>query len=568
MSQAIIVNSASSETRVAILDNGLLVELAFERNDDDRVVGNIYRGRVENVLPGMEAAFVDIGLERNAFLYVDDAVHPKSPVEGDDESLDVPRGQHPSITSILKEGQEIFVQVVKEPIGTKGARVVTQLTIPGRYLVLMPDVDYVGVSRRISDEKERDRLRAMAARVKSAGFGVIVRTVAEGVDDEELSKDLEFLMNAWHRIQRKARKGAAPQIIYRDHDLVYRIVRDFFSDEIDSLIVDNRAVYERCLEMLKTFSPHLRSRVQLFEGEQGILSYYGVEPEIERALKRKVWLSCGGYLVIDQTEALTVIDVNTGKFIGKTSLEDTVLVTNIEAAREIARQMRLRNLAGIIIIDFIDMTRDSHRDEVIQTFTGALKADKTKVNILGFTSLGLLEVTRKKVRQGLSEYLSNDCPHCGGTGRVLSKEARAAAVEREMRATTQRTRQPAYLFAVHPAVASLLIGPGGSNLARFEEEIARTVFLRGQEDLEPGELKLLCAGPRDEVEKAALPVREGEILVLEVREPHLSNPGDGIGRVEGYVIDIEGGAHRVGERVKVRIDKAFRTYARGQMLED
>lgn len=568
MSQTIVVNAVGSETRVAILENGLLVELGFERLDEDRVAGNIYRGRVENVLPGMEAAFVDIGLERNAFLYVDDIVRPKAAIEGEDESLEGCQKHHASISSMLKEGQEILVQVIKEPMGTKGARVVSQVTLPGRYLVLMPEVDYVGVSRRISDEKERERLKSMASRLKPSKFGVIVRTVAEGVEEEEIARDLEFLLNAWRRIQRKNRRGSAPQLLYRDHDLVYRIVRDYFSEEIERLIVDSPAVYSRCLEMLKTFSPGLRSRVQLYDGEQPIFGFFGIEPEIERALKRKVWLNCGGYLVIDQTEALTVIDVNTGKFIGHTSLEDTVLVTNLEAAPEIARQMRLRNLAGIIIIDFIDMARESHREEVIEALAEALKRDKTRANILGFTELGLLEVTRKKVRQGLSEYLMSDCAHCLGTGKVLSKEARAAAAERQMRYIIQRSGADCFLFSVSPAIASLLIGPGGSNLNRFEEEVGRTVFVRGQDGMDPGEVQLVCAGTKEQVEKAALPVREGDIVELEVREPHMSNPGDGIGRVEGYVIDIEGGAPRVGHRVKVRIDKAFRTYARGQMIED
>ncbi|HAH97005.1 MAG TPA: ribonuclease G [Firmicutes bacterium] len=575
MSQVIVINAGINETRVAILENGLLGELAFERADDERVVGNIYRGKVENVLPGMEAAFVNIGLDRNAFLYVDDIIRPKSIFECEDDTPEIPKGKDkdkdkdkdtPNISSLLKEGQDLLVQVIKEPIGTKGARVVTQLTIAGRYLVLMPNVDYVGVSRRIVDEKERERLRAMAGRLKPAGCGVIVRTVAEGIAEDELAGDLNFLLNAWRRIHKKTRRGRTPQLLYRDHDLVYRIMRDFFTDDIDEIVVDHEGTYKRCLEMAKVLAPSFAGKIALYRNEQPIFDFFGISSEIERALKRKVWLSCGGDLVIDQTEALTVIDVNTGKFIGRTSLEDTVVATNLEAAREIARQMHLRNLAGIIIIDFIDMIEEDHREEVIRVLGEALKSDKTKSNILGFTALGLLEVTRKKVRQGLVEYLTDDCPNCGGTGKVFSKEALASQAEREIRKIVAQNTDKGFLFHAHPSVASLLIGPGGSNLVRLEEELRRIIYIRGHEGIEAGKVQLITSGTKDKVEKAALPVAKGDIIEVEVREPHLSNPGDGIGRIEGYVIDIEDGAQCVGNRVRVRIDKAYRTYAKGKMI--
>lgn len=561
MSKEFLINIGLSETRMAALVDGRLTEVSIERLNANRQVGNIYRAKVENVLPGMQAAFVDIGMEKNAFLYVDDLQGCKGRKNGSGSGGS-------SISELLREGQEIIVQIVKEPIGSKGARVVTNLTIPGRYLVLMPTVDYVGVSRRIEDEKERDRLRALTAEIKPKDMGLIVRTAAEGIEEEELAGDLSFLVNLWKKIQKKAKKGPTPSLLYHDHDLLYRILRDLFTQEIDKLIIDDPQSYEKSLDLIKSISSGLKNRISLFTGTRPLFEVYGIESQIEEALRRKVWLDSGAYLVFDQTEALTVVDVNTGKFIGSTSLEDTVLLTNLAAAKEIARQIRLRNLGGIIIIDFIDMETEENRRRVLEVFTQELAKDKVRTNVLGFTPLGLLELTRKKIRPSLREQLQQACSFCDGTGYRYSLETQAARVERTIiRIASEEKKGAALLLGVNLAVASLIIGPGGSNLEALGKRAGKVLFIKGQEEVAPSEVKLLAVGGVNEVQEQALPVREGDILEMRVLEAHVNNPFDGISRIEGYVIDIEGAGTRVGESVKVQIAKTFRTYARGRVME-
>lgn len=565
MRREIIVNRGVGETRAALLEDRKLVELYYERVSGERVVGNIYKGRVENVLPGMQAAFVNIGLERNAFLYVDDALAYRHPT---------PRNGHPpkrsrhkirSIKDVLREGQEIVVQVTKEPIGTKGARVVTGLSIPGRYLVLMPTVDHIGVSRRIEDEKERNRLKKLAGELRTKPVGVIVRTVAEGRSEEELARDYRFLMQVWSQIQRKARRASPPALLYQDYDLTYRLVRDEFDTQIDKFVVDSAEDYRKTLELLDSLSPELKSRVFLYHEGPPIFDTYGVEPEIERSLRRRVWLDCGGYLVIDQTEALVSIDVNTGKFIGSTNLADTVLQTNMEAAAEIARQLRLRNMGGIIIVDFIDMNEPEHRQHVLERLEEALRFDKTRTHILGFTSLGLVEMTRKKVREDIGTQLQRPCPHCEGSGRVLSEETIAFHIQREIRKLGRGTAPEGVLVVAHPAVAALLIGPGGSQLRRLEEATGMVLYVKGRDDMGWENYDVL-PGTQEELEAMAFPVRQGQVLDMQVEEAHVSNPKDGIARVEGYVVDIEGAGDRVGEQLQVEITKVFRTYAKGRVI--
>ena len=359
MLKEIVVNVGEEETRVAVLEDKTLVEIYIERSINQRLVGNIFRGRVENVLPGMQAAFVNIGLEKNAFLYVEDALPANSQDGGGQAGYTLGA----NICDILKQGQEILVQIVKEPIGTKGPRVTTHITLPGRYLVLMPTLDYIGISRRIESEKERERLKDLAAGVKPEGMGVIVRTVAEGVEEEELSQDIILLTKLWRKILSRAAGGTVPNVVHRDLELVQRVLRDVFTEDVDRLILDSRYEYEKVLELQDISNPRLKLKVFLDEREN-IFEEYGIEQEIEKALNHKVWLKCGGYLVIDQAEALTAIDVNTGKYVGTTNLEDTVLKTNLEAAREIARQLRLRKIGGIVIVDFIDMTLEAHRSEL------------------------------------------------------------------------------------------------------------------------------------------------------------------------------------------------------------
>ncbi|HEY8347215.1 MAG TPA: Rne/Rng family ribonuclease [Symbiobacteriaceae bacterium] len=562
MTKQILVTVDVDETRAAVLEDGHLVEIFVERPVHQRVVGNIYKGRVENVLPGMQAAFVNIGLERNSFLYVDDALAG----QGEEELTEGRR--RPTIKDVVRPGQEILVQVAKEPIGTKGARVTRHITLPGRYLVLMPNADYIGISRRITDERERDRLRQLAARIKPPGAGLIVRTVAEGAAEEELARDVAFLQRTWEQIMRRAASAPAPCLLHQDLGLVQRLVRDWFDDSVDEFLIDNREEYQRALELLEVHAPHLKERARLYvDREQSLFDAYGVELEIDKALKRRVWLKSGGYLVIDQTEALTAIDVNTGKFVGSTDLADTVFRTNLEAAREIARQLRLRDIGGIIIIDFIDMDVHEHRQQVLKALEEELKKDRTRAHVLGLTQLGLVEMTRKKSQQNLDDVLTRPCPYCDGRGRVLSEETMARRVRAEIRRILKHSSSEALLMEVHPAVASLLIGPGGSHLKQLEEELGKTIYIRGNSEIHLEEMRLRALGTRSEVEERALPVRVGQVLEVQVHERHAANPEDGITRLDGYVVDIEGGGRLVGQRVKVEVTRTYRTYAKARLLQ-
>ncbi|NLJ24499.1 MAG: Rne/Rng family ribonuclease [Firmicutes bacterium] len=567
MGKDIIVNCGRRETRAAFLEDRRVVEVYIERAAQQRVVGNIYRGKVENVLPGMSAAFVNVGFERNAFLYVDDAKDYEKLTGNGNGRTKNGRAKGRGIKDVLKEGQSIIVQVTKEPIGTKGARVVTHLTIPGRYLVLMPTVDHIGISRRIQDEKERERLKKLAKSLKPKGMGLIVRTLAEGQSESELEQDVQFLLKVWEQIQRQAKRTRKPGLLYKDHDLIYRLVRDCFSREFNRFIVDSREEYNKVLEILDTLSPHLRSRVFYYHDENiPIFEFYGVEADLKRALKRKVWLENGGYLVIDQTEALTSIDVNTGKYTGSKNLADTVLKTNLEAAAEIARQLRLRDIGGIIIIDFIDMTSSNDKQQVLATLEEEVRKDKNKTHVLGFTNLGMVEMTRKKTRQNIGDFLQRPCPYCGGTGRVLSEETLAFSVEREISRVAREHDVEALMIEVHPSVAAMLIGTGGANLKELEELTGKTIFIRGSDDRHWEDVEIVYAGSREALSAMAVPVKEGQIIDMEVEEPHLTNPQDGISRLHGYVVDIEGAGQHVGQRLKVEITRVFRTYAKGRML--
>ncbi len=566
MRREILVNVEPLETRAAILEDGELVELLVERPIHQRAVGNIYKGRVENVLPGMEAAFIAIGLEKNAFLHVGDAIALYEEEDGVEEQQKSSR-KFVNIDDVVRSKQEIMVQVVKEAIGTKGARVTTNVSLPGRYIVLTPMNDFIGVSRRITDERERARLKAFAEASKPEGAGVIVRTVAEGRPDEELQQDMEFLKHLWSRIQRRSQVMNAPAVLHKDIGLTFRIVRDMLTDEVEHVWIDNKEEYERVVELADTMSTELRQRIRLWPNKSASLfDAFNLEPEIEKAIRRKVWLHCGGYLVIDQTEALTVVDVNTGKFVGNRNLAETVLRANLEAAEEIARQIRLRDLAGIIVVDFIDMDRAEDRQKVLSTLEEAVRRDRTKVHILGLTQLGLVEMTRKKVGHGLEGMLLRTCPDCDGRGRVLSEETMAQKVRRDVRSLLRKEQAEAVLVEVNPAVAALLIGTGGAHLREFEKELGRSVYVRGSEELGIEVMRVPAIGTREEVERRARPVQPGQEIELRIEEQHQSNPDDGIARLEGYVIDVQGAGRLVGERVKVHVTGAFRTFARARLI--
>lgn len=432
MSNELIVDIGIGENRVALLEDNELVEIYIERPNSGRMVGNIYRGKVCSVLPGMQAAFIDIGCEKNAFLYAGDVVAKKEYSEDEEEAM-IHDIKDSNISGLLREGQELTVQAIKEPIGSKGSRVTTNITLPGRHLVLLPDVDYTGVSRRIENDSERIKLKKIAEKLKPKGMGLIVRTASKGKEEEDFTHDLSFLLKLWESIRQKEHSGPVPRCIHKDLSLVNKAVRDLFTLDIDKFVINDRHQYSKVLEFVDIISPALKYRVEYFDKNYNLFEYYQLETKIERALSRKIWLKCGGYLVIDKTEALTVIDVNTGKYVGGSSLEDTVLKANIEAAREIAKQIRLRDIGGIIIIDIIDMHEYEHQQMVLDALTQALRKDRTKTTVVGMTELGLIEMTRKKVRQELSTVLHTECPYCDGTGKTLSPEVIARNVEAEQR---------------------------------------------------------------------------------------------------------------------------------------
>ncbi|ACV64057.1 ribonuclease, Rne/Rng family [Desulfofarcimen acetoxidans DSM 771] len=559
MLKEIVVNVGEEETRVAVLEDKVTVEIYIERAINQRLEGNIFKGKVENVLPGMQAAFVDIGLDKNAFLYVEDALPSRNPEENRN-SLDLCA----NIGDVLKQGQDLVVQIVKEPIGTKGPRITTHITLPGRYLVLMPTVDYIGISRRIADEQERERLKELAARVKPRDMGLIVRTVAEGVSEEELAQDVNVLAKLWRKIINRSNHGPVPNLLHRDLELVHRILRDIFTEDVDRLIIDSRYEYERVLELLDIIDPQLKIKVSVDEREN-LFEEYGIEMELEKAVKRKVWLKCGGYLVIDQAEALTAIDVNTGKFVGSTNLEDTVLRTNLDAALEIARQLRLRNIGGIIIVDFIDMLEDEHRQKVLEVLEKEIKKDKTKTNLLGITQLGLVEMTRKKVRPSLSEMLQKPCPYCEGRGKVLSEETVGIYFKNEIYQLSRQTPADTILVEANPLVAARLIGSGGSNLRDLENKTGKNLYIRGSANYHIESVKIRPLYNKDDIEANIVPVKTGEVLEVCVEEPHASNINDGISRLNGFILDIEGAGSLVGETIPVEIIRVHRTYAKAKV---
>jgi ribonuclease G len=557
MDKKIIVNCDNRATRVALLENGKLVELYIERPLQHRVVGNLYKGIVANVLPGMQAAFVDIGLEKNAFLYVDDIY---TEVNGEAPQA---RGE---IAKLLKAGEEIMVQVIKEPFGSKGARVTGQITLPGRYLVLVPGADYVGVSRRIESQTERERLRREVEKMRPEKLGLIVRTVAEGVENEILEQDLQFLVQLWHRILNRFQQKTAPAVIYQDLALTCRIARDLFVEDFNSFLIDNDHEYEKVHEILDYISPHLKPKVTFYRDPQPIFERYGVEKEIEKALEGQVWLKSGGYLVFDETEALTVIDVNTGRYTGKRNLTDTILKTNLEAADEIARQIRLRDIGGIIIVDFIDMSIEEHRQKVLDRLNDAVKHDRTKTYILGITALGLVEMTRKKVRQDLAAVLQQPCPYCNGTGRVLTPLVVSSKIERELKKVLQQEPGEAVLVEMHHEVAAIIIGTGGANLKKIEDQLNRHIFIRGTNDIHIERYRIVAAGKLKEIEALAFPVSPGEIIEVLIEEPHAAHPEHGIARLQGFVINVEGAGEKAGRTVRVKITGVCRTFARAVLV--
>lgn len=476
----IIADVGVNHMSIIMLENGEPAEFMIETQDNKRMVGNIYKGIVQNVLPGMQAAFVDVGIDKNVFLYVKDIL---SNVMYEDAFSNANGIKGQNISELLKTGQSILVQVIKEPIDTKGARVTTNITLPGRYTVLMPTVDYIGISRRIEDEDERERLKSIAQRIKPKDMGIIIRTVGQDCEETDLLEDMNFLVKLWEGIKSKSQNNSTTSVLHSEMNLLDRIVRDLFTKEIDKFVINNKNEFERVVELVEIISPSLKNRVQYYNNNTDILAHYHIDVKLSKILNRKIWLSCGGYIVIDQTEALTSIDVNTGKFVGTFDLQDTVLRTNVEAAREIAKQLRLRDIGGIVIIDFIDMIEEEHKMLVIESLKNSLKKDRTKTSVFGMTQLGLVEMTRKKVRQRVENVLQSSCPYCKGTGKILSLETIAYNIEKEINKTLIRNDIKAFYIEVHPEVEEYIRGEEDKRIECLQEATGKIIILKGNSTL-------------------------------------------------------------------------------------
>jgi len=540
----ILISCDEWENRVAVLEEGSLAEIYFER--EEKVIGSIYKGRVENVLPGMGACFVNIGLGRNAFLYVDDIL--RDPINiGETEITDRRKGH--TVNELLKVGGEVLVQVVKEPRGLKGARVSTNISLPGRYLVLMPTGRYSGVSSRIEDANERARLKQIMRRVRPEGMATIVRTAAQGVSEAELIADLGVQLRLWHGILESYKRSSAPALLHKDLNLVFKAVRDFLTSDVTAVYIDSKEQYDEIRSTMSLLGPQYIDRLKLVDGSNSLFEQRGIDVELQKLLKPKIPLPSGGHLVLEHTEALTVIDVNTGKFTGGRNLEDTIVKTNIEAAAEIARQVRLRDIGGIIVVDFIDMTHERSREQVITTLTEALRRDRTRSTIQVFSKLGLLEFTRKRVGKDLEGQLRSDCPYCTGLGNVMSSETVAIGVLRQIRDRLEHTGSVRKLDVVaDPGVVTQLLGwyqDEFQKLAR-DHDADVAVYVDTQRHREHVIVE-------DARRMRAAPV-VGSMVEVELLPVRLPNPASGVGEINGYLIEVKDAANATGQTIKLKIE--------------
>jgi ribonuclease G len=543
-----------------------VAELYLERRGSRSIVGNIYKGRVDNVLAGLEAAFVDIGLEKNGFLHVDEIVLPgvEAPRRGRGGSRD---GRQ--ISDLLKPGQEIVVQVVKDPLKTKGARLSMDLTIAGRYMVLAPFGEGVGVSRRL-DDKERERLRKEAAKLDLKGTGAIIRTAAQGAKRADLERELLYLFKLNEVLQKRVAETPAPALVFQEADLSVRVVRDIFSDDFERAIVDDPKQHHRLISFFSRTAPELVDRVELWEEDQPMFEAFKVEDVLDSTLSRRVDLPSGGYLMIDYAEALTVIDINSGSFIGRgkgARLEDTITKTNLEAAEEVVRQLRLRDIGGIIVIDFIDMARARNRDTVLKTLRKALDEDRTKTFVVEISPLGLVEMTRQNVTDGVREIMTRPCPTCDGEGVIKSEETIAIEFERRMRDLAKETKAEALLIQMNPRVSAQFTSNDARALRTVEEDTGTWFHFEGSEGLPLDHFAVLLEGDREQVLERALPFREGEEVHVEIVEPHMYSPGDAVAKIDGYIISVTGGTPYVGQKHLVRIEEVGRTEARASLVD-
>jgi ribonuclease G len=569
MKKTILVSADRGETRVAVLESKTkggkrkVAELYIERRGRRSIVGNIYKGKVDNVLPGMEAAFVDIGLERNGFLHVDEIVMPngeQAPRRG--------RGSGRRIDELIKPGQEIVVQAVKDPLKTKGARLSMNVSIAGRYLVYASQGSGVGVSRRLSDS-ERDRLRKMVDRTYKGPGGLIVRTAAHGAKKADFVREIGYLHKLNEVLERRTEQTPAPDLVFQEADLPVRVLRDVFLSDFEKAIIDSEKQFERVTNFFQRTAPELVDGVELYEAKKPLFEKWGIDKEIESTLSRRVDLPSGGYLMIDYAEALTVIDVNSGSFTGrgKGGLEETITRVNTEAAEETVRQLRLRDIGGIIVIDFIDMARARNRDKVLKTLRKALDTDKSKSYVVEVSPLGLVEMTRQNVTDGVREILTAPCPTCEGEGVVLSAETVALDAMRRLPDIAAGARgAEALLLRVHPKVAAELIDPA-SGLAELEAETGMQFHFEGGDALSIDTFELVESGTRAQIEERALPFKVGEEVLVKIDEPHMYNADDAIARVDSYIVSVTGGGPFVGERKLVRIERVERAAAVASLPE-
>ena len=545
-----------------------VAEVYFERRGGRSIVGNIYKGRVDNVLPGLEAAFIDFGLEKNGFLHVDEIVLPGV------EQVKRGRGkeQGPRITELLKPGQEIVVQVIKDPLKTKGARLTMELTIAGRYMVYAPNGEGIGVSRRLEDS-ERARLRAETKGLDLGGGGAIIRTAAHGATRVDFERELAYLFKLNEVLQKRVEESTAPALVFQEADLSVRVVRDIFSAHFERAIVDDPKQHQRLISFFSRTAPELVDRVELWDDPMPLFEAYGVEPVIEGMLSRRVDLSSGGYLMIDHAEALTVIDVNTGSYTGKgrtARLEDTITRTNLEAAEEVVNQLRLRDIGGIIVIDFIDMARARNREAVLKTLRKALDEDRTKTFVVEISPLGLVEMTRQNVTDGAREIMTKACPTCGGEGVVKSEETIAIEAERRLRdlvAEAGADGAEAYLVRMNPKVTAYFTDDGARLLHGLEQETGRTFHFTGSEGLPLDYFAIVEEGERAAIEEQSVPFREGEEVHVDIVEPHMYSEDDAVAKIDGYLIEVADAIPYVGEKMLVRIESAGRTTARAVLVE-
>jgi ribonuclease G len=545
MFREIVINAEPFETRVAILEDGELTELLVERPQDRRIVGDIYKGKVNAVLPGIQAAFLDIGLPKTAFLHASDMVGfmRDFDVDEDDDDVDKAAGEPGAgekasgdrssgdrggrdrrdgrrggavrgrgrgrrgrdtdfrIESFVQKGQELLVQITKEPISTKGAKVNARLSLPGRYLVLVPGVNYAGVSRKIQDRDERSRLRGLLKELRPDGVGLIARTAAVGRDRTAFKNDIDYLKRMWDQMDRKASRVKAPALVHREMALAGSLIRDVFTENVDRVVLDDERVHKEIVEYLESVSPELVKRVHLYKGRVPIFDEYGIEGEIEKSFDRKVWLKRGGYIIIDQSEALVAIDVNTGRYTGKKDQEETIFRTNMEAAKEVARQLRLRDVGGIIVIDFIDMESESNKRAVLDALREGLRNDRSRTKTFKVSDLGLVEMTRQRERQSLLHYYTEECPHCRGTGTVYSLETVSMRVERTLRRVAALSKERAFQIRVNPEVAEFLFERKSRRLAEVEKALELDLDIRDDPRLKRDELRIVLSKTGKDVTK-------------------------------------------------------------------